>query len=312
MKPIRTMLAALAAAGLLALTACGGGGNPLTTETTKAGEEPATKAASDTIIVGSANFPEAVLLGEIYAGALSAKGVKVDKKLNIGSRETYIKGLQDGSIDLAPEYTGVLLQYFDKKTKAVKPDEVYAALQKALPGTLTVLEKSNAEDKDAVVVTQETAKKYNLTTIADLGPVAKDLVLGGPPEWKNRQSGVPGLKQVYGLNFKSFQPLDVAGPLTVAALKSGRVDAANLFTTQSAIKANDFVVLEDPKNFFAAQNVVPLISKAKASETVKGALDAVSAKLDTPTLAGLVKEVEVDKKDPAVVAKEWLTGNNLG
>ncbi|HEY8457799.1 MAG TPA: ABC transporter substrate-binding protein [Actinopolymorphaceae bacterium] len=302
----RAILAALTV-GVLALAGCGSGNDPLREDT----EQQNTSESGDSIIVGSANFPEAVLLGEIYAAALEAHDVDVQRKLNIGAREAYIKALEDGSIDLVPEYTGVLLQYFDKEATAAKPDEVYAALQEAVPDEFMVLEKSSAEDKDAVVVTRETAEKYDLKTIADLAPHAKDLVLGGPPEWKTRPTGVPGLKEVYGAEFKSFIPLDVAGPVTVAALKGGRVDAANLFTTQSAIEQNDFVVLEDPKLLFTAQNVVPLISKDKASETVVDTLNGISAKLDTPTLRDLVARVEVDKEDPATVAKDWLTENGL-
>ncbi|MEQ4206320.1 ABC transporter substrate-binding protein [Actinopolymorpha sp. B17G11] len=308
MKPTRTIFAALAVS-VLALAGCGGGGDPLAEETAEAPN--GSDAPADTITVGSANFPEAVLLGEIYAGALEAKDVKVEKKLNIGAREAYIKGLEDGSIDLVPEYTGVLLQYFDEEATAAKPDEVYTALQSAVPSDLTVLEKSSAEDKDAVVVTQETADKYKLKSIGDLAPHSKDLVLGGPPEWKTRPTGVSGLKEVYDVEFKSFTSLDVAGPLTIAALKGGRVDAGNLFTTQSAIAQNDFVVLDDPKLLFTAQNVVPLIVKDKASDTVTEALNGVSANLDTPTLRDLVAKVEVDKQNPAAVAEEWLTQNGL-
>jgi len=306
MNRTRIALALTASAVMLAVASCGSGSDPLATGGSTS------KADAGTIIVGSANFPESALLAEIYAGALSAKGVKVEKKLNIGSREAYIPALQDGSIDLIPEYTGNLAQYFNKDAKATDADGVYAELKAAVPATLTILDKSVAEDKDAVVVTKATAAKYKLTTIADLKPVAKDLVLGGPPEWKTRASGVPGLKKVYGLDFKSFRALDAGGPLSVAALKNGQVDAANLFTTQSAIPANDFVALEDPDHLFAAQNVVPLITKAKVNEIVSAALNAVSAKLDTATLLELVKQVELDKKDAAVVAKEFLTKNGLG
>jgi osmoprotectant transport system substrate-binding protein len=309
MKPFQR-LAAVFAVGALALVAgCGAGGDPLAQPS---GGGESSKAPSDTIVVGSANFPENVVLAEIYAGALEAKGVKVTKKLNIGNREAFMQALQDGSIDLIPEYSGVLLQFFDKKATAVTPDEVYAAIPKVLPETLTVLDKSSAEDKDAIVVTQETASQYSLKSIEDLGPVAKDLVIGGPPEFRTRQTGLVGLKDVYGLTFKQFRPLDVAGPLSVQALKNGQVQAVNLFTTQSAIAENNFVVLEDPKNLFAAQNVLPLITKSKASDTVKEALNAVSAKLDTDQLADLVKQAEVDKKNPDDVAKEWLSSAGLG
>ena len=205
----------------------------------------------------------------------------------------------------------MLLQYFDKTATAVSPDDVFTALKAALPADLAVLDKSSAEDKDAVVVTKATADKYHLTTIADLAPVADQLVLGGPPEWATRETGVPGLKKVYGLTFKSFKPLDTAGPLTVQALKSDIVQAANLFTTQSAIAANGFVVLQDPKNLFAAQNVVPLIRADKVSDTISSALNAVSAALTTGDLAALVKQAEVDKTDPATIAKSWLTSKGL-
>ncbi|MGN6524602.1 MAG: ABC transporter substrate-binding protein [Actinomycetes bacterium] len=311
-------LLAVVVAGVLALAGCGGssGTNPLGSGDASSGgaaSQPATggSGGGSSLVVGSANFPENVLLAQIYAEALKAKGVDVSTKLSIGSRETYIPALKDGSIDLIPEYTGVLLQYFKKDATAVSPDDVYQALQQAVPQPLTVLDKSSAEDKDAVVVTQETAQKYNLKSIGDLKPYAPKMVLGGPPEWKTRPTGVPGLKKVYGLDFKEFRPLDVAGPLSVQALKSGQVDAVNLFTTQSAIAQNNFVVLDDPKHLFAAQNVVPLINQDKVTPDVRSALNAVSAALNTDELAQLVKQVEVDKKDAADVAQQWLKSKNL-
>lgn len=307
MNRTRIALALAASAALLAVASCGSGSSgPL------ASGGSTSKANAGTIVVGSANFPENALLAEIYAGALSAKGVTVEKKLNIGSRETYIPALKDGSIDLIPEYTGVLSQYFNKNAKATDADGVYAELKAALPATLTVLDKSAAEDKDSVVVTKATADKYNLKTIADLQPIAKDLTIGGPPEWKTRPTGIPGLKKLYNLGFKTFRPLDAGGPLSVQALKNGQVDAVNLFTTDPSIAANGFVILDDPKSLFAAQNVVPLITKSKVNDTISAALNAISAKLDTATLGALVKEVVVDKKDAAVVAKEFLTKNSLG
>jgi len=306
MNRTRIALALTASAAMLAVAACGSS-DPLAS-----GSSATTSSSAGTIIVGSANFPENVLLAEIYAGALSAKGVKVEKKLNIGSRDVYIPALRDGSIDLIPEYTGVLDQYFNKNAKATDADGVYAELKAAVPATLTILDKSAAEDKDAVVVTKATADKYKLKTIADLEPVAKNLILGGPPEWKTRPTGVPGLKKLYNLQFKTFRALDVGGPLSVQALKNGQVDAVNLFTTDPSIASNGFVILQDPKSLFTAQNVVPLITKSKVNTVISDALNAVSAKLDTATLGGLVKEVVADKKDPAVVAKEFLTKNGLG
>jgi len=174
-------------------------------------------------------------LGIIKKVIRQAKGVNVTKKLSIGSREAYFPGLQDGSIDLIPEYTGVLLQYLNKSATETEPDAVYAALQKALPGTLTVLEKSSAEDKDAVVVTKDTATKYNATSIADLAANCGQLTFGGPPEFKTRPDGIPGLQKTYNCTFKDYKALDAGGPLTVAALKNGDVQAADIFSTDASI-----------------------------------------------------------------------------
>jgi osmoprotectant transport system substrate-binding protein len=284
----------------LTLTACGGSTDPLANNATG---QP---APTDTIIVGSADFTESRLLAEIYAQALSAKGVKVDKKLGIGSREAYFPGIKDGSIDLIPEYSGVLLQYLDKTATATDPGEVYAALKKALPPELTVLDKASAEDKDAVVVTKETAAKYNATSIGDIAAKSGEIVFGGPPEFQQRPDGIPGLKQRYGLNFKEYKSL-APGAITTKAMLDGTIQAADIFTTDSSIAANGFVVLADPKNNFAAQNVVPVINTKKASDTVKKVLNAIAAKLDTKTLLDLNGKLDApDKPDPSKVAGDWL------
>ena len=304
MMRTKTPLALAVGAALLTLAACGGG-DPLATDTGDGGGD------AGTITVGSADFTESTLLAEIYAGALEAKGVTVEKTLNIGSREAYLPALQDGSIDLIPEYTGVLTTYFNPDAEATESDAVYEELKAALPGTLTVLDKSEAEDKDAIAVTQETADEYSLTSIADLQPVAGDLTLGGPPEWKTRFIGVKGLEELYGLDFDSFRALDAGGPLTVQALKNGQVDAADMFTTDPTIAAEGFVVLEDPENLFAAENVVPLIATSKLNDTVSAALNAVSAALDTETLAALLERVVIDKEDAEDVAADFLSEHGL-
>jgi osmoprotectant transport system substrate-binding protein len=300
---------AMLAGFALALTACGGGSDPLASGS---GQTSGAAAPNNTIIVGSANFVESQILAEIYAQALAAKGVSVEKRLNIGSREAYIPALQDGSIDLIPEYSGVLLQYFDKTADETAPDAVYSALQDALPDNLIVLDKSAAEDKDAVVVTRDTATRLNVTSIADLAPHCGTLVFGGPPEFQTRPDGIPGLQTTYNCTFKEYRALDAGGPLTVAALKNGDVQAADLFTTDASIVTNDFVVLDDPKNNFAAQNVLPLINKAKASDTVKSTLNDISAKLTTEGLTQLNAEAAGEAKpSPETVAKNWLSQNGL-
>ena len=291
---------ATALAATLAVSACGGG-DPLAKETsTGAG-------SSESITIGSANFPESHLLAEIYAQALEAKGVTVTRQLDLGSREKYMDGLKDGSIDLIPEYTGVLLQFFNKTAPEVGQDEVYAALPKVLPSNLIVLDKAEAEDKDAIVVTKETADKWKLKSIEDLVPHCGEVTFGGPPEIQQRADGIPGFKEKYGCTFKSFSALE-PGAITTKALLDGTVQAADIFTTDSAIEANNLVVLDDPKNNFAAQNVVPLINKDKATDTIKDTLNAVSAKLDTKTLLDLNAALDApDKPEYADVAKDWLS-----
>nr|WP_235530775.1 ABC transporter substrate-binding protein [Phycicoccus sp. Root563] len=305
----RITLTIATAAALMATAACGNsGGDPLASTSSPSSGS----AAAGGITVGSADFPESALLAEIYAGALEAKGVKVTKKLNIGAREAYIPALQDGSIDLIPEYTGVLRDYFKKGQTGTDADAVYTELKSSVPAALTVLDKSAAEDKDALVMKKSRADELGVKSIADLKGKSQDLTVGGPPEWKTRDTGIPGFKKIYGLEFKQFRPLDAGGPLTLQALKNGQIDAGDLFTTDPSIAENDLVALEDPKNMYAAQNVVPLITKSKSNPTVEGALNAVSAKLDTTTLAALLKEVVSDKKDPDAVAKEFLSKNGLG
>lgn len=308
MRRILLARAAVAAAAALTLTACGGGGNPLN----NGGQGGSTAgAASGTIVVGAANFTESQIIAAIYAQGLQAKGIQTDLRPPIGSREVYYPAIKQGAIDLIPEYTGTLLQYLDKNATETAPDPVYAALQKALPPNLEVLQKSAAEDKDAVVVTQATAAKYNAKSIADLAPHCGDIVFGGPPEFQTRPDGTPGIAKTYGCTFKAYKAID-PGALTTAALKNGDVQAADIFTTDASIPENNFVVLSDPKNNFAAQNVVPLIDKAKATPQVTDVLNAISAKLTTDELLKLNAEATSDAKpSPQTVAKNWLTSKGL-
>jgi osmoprotectant transport system substrate-binding protein len=303
------LLISVAALTVLGLAGCGGGNDPLATDN----GDSSSNTSGDTVVIGSANFPENALLAEIYAGALEAAGVPTDTKLNIGSREVYLKAMEPGdeSVDIFPEYTGVLRDYFDDSTTGTSPDDVYRELVDALPDYLTVLQPSTAQDKDAVVVTQETADKYSLTEIGDLAPVAGDLTLGGPPEWKTRETGVPGLEKLYGVTFGDFRALDAGGPLTLNALLDGRIDAGNLFTTDPNIAAKGLVVLDDPKSLFAAQNVVPLVRSDVLTDEIRSTLNHVSAALDTDKLGELVTRVVIDKEDPEVVAKDFISEAGL-
>jgi len=303
----RRNLLGLALAGSITATlaACGGGDDPLsTTDTTSSG------ADSATVIVGSANFPESELLAEMYSQVLEKAGAKVTRKFNIGAREVYLKALDDGSIDLLPEYNGALLAGLSDSGSAPEgvstPEQVLEALKKVLPKGTEVLEQSAAEDKDTLSVSAETASKYNLKTFEDLAPVAGELVCGAGPEFQERYQGLVGLKQLYDVQFKEFKALDAGGPLTVGALVDGSIQVGNIFSTDSAITTNKFVSLEDTKNLFLAQNILPLIRSSKNTSQITDALNGLSAKLTTENLTEYLAKVQVDKQSSADVAKAYL------
>lgn len=302
MKQNILTISALALSTLLAVAPLARANDPLSTATPR--------SDSETIIVGSADFPESQLLAKIYALALSAKGMTVDTKLNIGSREVYMPALLDGSIDLLPEYAGATLSYLDKKATAHAPKDVIEALGKVLPDGVSMLTASDAQDSDILAVTEDTAKKFSLTSIEDLKPVAAELVLGGPPEWKTRKEGVVGLKEVYGLEFKEFKTLDVAGPLTLSALLNGQVDAADMTSTDPAMKTNNLVALKDTKNLFPAQNILPIIATSKVSDKVTATLNAVSAALTTEDLIEMNGRL-ANQESFDTVASDWLSKHKL-
>ncbi|MBU9767099.1 ABC transporter substrate-binding protein [Mycobacterium sp. TNTM28] len=268
-----------------------------------------------TITVGSADFPESKIIAEIYAQALEANDFQVKRQFGIGSRETYVPAVQDHSIDLIPEYTGNLLQYFDADATATTSDEVLIALFKALPGDLSILSPSLAEDKDTLAVTAETAQRWNLTTIADLAAHSAEVKVGAPSEFQTRQTGLVGLKSRYGLdiapaNFVAIS--DGGGPATVSALTSGAVTAANIFSTSPAIGQHHLVALEDPENAFLAANVVPLVASQKMSAELKTVLDAVSAALTTADLIALNTAVEGNAGvDPDEAAEKWVADHGF-
>jgi osmoprotectant transport system substrate-binding protein len=307
MSKTRRWHLAILAATLALITAACGSSNPL------GGGEVSGDLKS--LVVGSADFPESKIIAEIYAQALEANGFTVGRQFGIGSRETYIPAVRDHSIDLIPEYTGNLLQYFDKETKVTTPNDVLLALFRALPGDLSILNPSPAEDKDTVAVSEATAKKWNLKSIADLATHSAEVKFGAPSEFLSRTEGLPGLKAKYGLdippsNFVAIS--DGGGPATVRALVDGTVTAADIFSTSPAIPQNNLVVLEDPKNNFLAANVVPLVSSQKMSDQLKTVLDAVSAKLTTDALIQLNTAVSGNNGiDPDKAARKWINDNGF-
>jgi osmoprotectant transport system substrate-binding protein len=301
-------LAVLTGVGLAACSSGGSGGG----SSTSSSNPLAPSAAKGTVVVGSANFPENELLAEIYVLALQAKGVKVTPKFNIGAREVYYPQIQKGAISIIPEYNGALLATsVDTSSTAATTAEVDSALTAKLPSTLEILTPSSAQDKDSVTVTQALAKKDHLKSISDLKPIAKNLAIGGPPEFKTRSAGLVGLKKNYGLTFKTFVPLDESGPLTLAALKDGKVQAADVFTTTPQIVTDKLVALADPKFNFAAQNVIPLVYKKAATPTITNTLNAISQRLTTNALLQMDKAVILDHANYSTVASAWLKAVGL-
>jgi osmoprotectant transport system substrate-binding protein len=305
--PVRRSIvtAAAASALALALSACGAGSNPLEEDTSG---PAASSGAAGPLVVGSANFPESQIIGELYAGALNAAGIEASTKPGIGSREVYIKAVEEGSVDVVPDYTGNLLLYLDPKATAASANEVMDALPAALPKGLGVLKPASAEDKDAMVVTKATAEKYKLTSIEDMGPVCDQLVLGAPAEFAERPYGLQGLKKNYGCEPKSFKPLsDGGGGVTLKALITDQIQVADIFTTTPSIVDNGLVVLEDPKNNFIAQQVLPLVASGSVGQDAADVLNKVSAALTTEDLVDLNRQVSGDEKRNAKdAAADWL------
>jgi osmoprotectant transport system substrate-binding protein len=271
-----------------------------------------TSAPKTSIVVGSANFSENVILADIYGQALAANGFNVSYKLNIGARAAYIPALESGEVNLIPEYSGSILDYLDKSATANSPSDVKAALDKALPKSLTALTPSSAADSDSLNVTAAFAKANNLTSIADLANVSS-VTLAANPEFQTRPDGIPGLQKVYGLTNLKFQAIsDGGGPQTAAALKNNTVQVADIYSTTPLIQTDHFVTLTDPKSLFASQQVVPIVSTSKVNAKLTSVLNKVSAALTTKDLLSLNGEVTGDSKtDPAVAAKNWLAKANL-
>src|ERR1700733_13333141 len=309
-------IAAIAAITLAAVAACSSASSSSSSSSASASassSNPLSSGGSSTsVVVGSANFPENELLATVYAQALQAKGIKATTKLNIGAREVYYPQVEKGTISIIPEYNGTLLTVeVDKTSTAKTTAAVDAALAAKLPSTPQGLNPAPAQDSDSITVTQATANKYHLKSIGDLKPYAATMVLGAPPEFKTRTDGIAGLKATYGLTFKSFDPLDESGPLTLAALQSGKVQAADVFTTTPQIVTDKLVSLADPKFNFAAQNVIPLVYKPAMNATIINTLNAVDAKLTTNALLQMDNAVITLHANYSTVAAGFLHAAGL-
>lgn len=295
----RLAVAAVAVGVSLTLAGCGSSGGTGSGDGSGGG-------ASDTIVVGSQDYYSNEIVAEIYAQALEGAGFTVDRNFKIGQRDAYLPALEAGEVQVFPEYTGNLLQYYVPDTTVTTSDDVYAALADALPDGLEVLDQSAATDQDSYNVTQEFADANDLTSIADLANVTDPLILGGNAELEERPYGPAGLESVYGVTV-SFQ---ATGDTTVESLKAGIVNIANVYSADPRIESQGLVTLEDPEGLFLASNVVPLVSSDLSADAAD-VLNKVSAKLTAEGLVALNVESVDDQKSSADIAAGWLSDNGF-
>jgi glycine betaine/choline ABC-type transport system substrate-binding protein len=314
------LIAALAALALAAgLTACGSSDNNDKTTSSSGGgnanaqtirSNPANKNVSVTI--GSKNFTEEFILGNIYAQALRAAGYKVKTQLNLGSEQIALKALKGGQIDAYPEYTGTALtSFFNAKTTEIPTDPQQAYQQTkadfAKDG-LTALPPTPFTDSNALAVTQATADKLGVKSISDLKAKAGDLTFSGSPECRQRQDCLLGLQKTYGINPGKFTVVDPS--LRHEVLQKGQADASFVFTTDGQIKANKEVVLTDPKNIFPPYNITLVVrdqTVQKAGPDFAKTIALVQKGMTTQVMQELNSRVDLDKQKPAAVAKQYLT-----
>ncbi|MCW3042510.1 MAG: L-proline glycine betaine binding transporter protein ProX [Actinobacteria bacterium] len=288
----------------LVATACGG-------KSTTTGSSPSS-TPKPSVTVGSVTFSESQIVAEMFAQVLTKAGYKVTKQLSLGQRAV-LQPAMPGTIQVAPEYVGSLLASL-KGTKSSDPVSETAQDNALLaPKGLTVLDPSAANDTNAFVVTKATATRYNLAKVSDLKPVASKLTLGGPPECNTNPVCLPGLKSVYGITGLKFQPIVACDTATANALDAGSIDIAELCSTQSIIAKKGYVVLDDDKNLQPADNITAEVSTALliAQPDVKTLLAGVLSKLTTANIVPLNAAVDIDHKDAATVAKDFLTSNGL-
>ena len=283
-----TGLAALALSASLVLGGCAAGGTS---------DEP--------IVVGSQAYYSNEIIAEIYAQALEGAGFEVERQFQIGQRDAYLPELESGAVDLFPEYTGNLLQYYAPDTMATQADEVYAELATALPEGMTALDMSPATDQDSYNVTADFAAANGLVSIADLAGV-DGLILGGAPELEERPYGPQGLLETYGVTVA----FDATGDITVDALLDGVINVANVYSGDPRIADFGLVTLADPEGLFLASNVVPIAS-SDIADAVAEVINPISAALTPEGLVALNLQSTKDQMSPADIATEWLAANGF-
>jgi glycine betaine/choline ABC-type transport system substrate-binding protein len=317
---VRVLLAALAALALtLGIAACGGGSDTTSSETSEEGGGSATAIQPNpengkvSLTIGSKNFPEQEILGEIYAQALTAAGYKVKSALNLGSETVALKAVKTGQISGYPEYASTALTSFFGLEPEEVPSDATEAWEKANEEFekegLQAFEPTPFASANAVGTTTETAEKYGLKTVSDLEGVSEKLSLYGSPECRQRIDCLAGLEKLYGLKFKSFTPVDIGLRYTV--LEKGQADLSILFTTDPQLSAekNKFVILEDDKHVFPAGNVIFVTKKSVAEEAgpdFEKTILQVQEGLDLKVVQELDARVELEKETPKAAATAYL------
>jgi osmoprotectant transport system substrate-binding protein len=290
----------------------GGGGN----QTPTGGTEGLCAEEQDRgdITVGvSGAFPESQIVAEIYAQLLEHCGYTVERSLELDTRQISSTALEEGDIDIKPEYVAFELVFQDPDDDGKgSVDEVTDRLRTVLaPKGISVLEPSEANDTNAFVVTQETSDELGVTTMSELADHAGDLLLGAPAECSENFFCAVGLREVYGIEFKRIVDLDACGPLSATALDTAEVDVALLCSTQAIIADKGWVALEDDKGLQQAGNIVPLVRDDALNDEIEGILNAVSAALDTEKITGLNAEAELGQEDPEQVAADFIEEEGL-
>src|SRR3954447_10291027 len=326
MSRARSVLAISLAAVSVAIAACGSDNKPESTAAPAATTAAPTAAAgqitknpansSIALKIGSKNFTEQKVLGEIYAQGLAAAGYNTTTDLNLGDQDTALAALKGGDIDAYPEYTGTALTAFFHKDAADLPTDPQGAYEQAKTlfskEGITAFPPTPFTDSNEVAVTKATADKYGLKNISDLSKVADQLTLYGSPECRKRMDCLLGLEKIYGLKFKKFTPVAIEQRHEV--LQSGRADVSIVFTTDPQIKRNGEVLLEDDKGMFPPYNptlVMKQTTADKAGPDLAKTIDAIQKPLTDEAMQELDARVDLDKLQPAEVAKQYLSETGL-
>ena len=262
-------------------------------------------ANSDTIVVGSQAYYSNEIVAEIYAQALEAEGFSVERSFQIGQRDAYLPALEAGEVDLFPEYTGNLLQFYSPETTATQTDEVYVELQGALPEGLTALAMSPATDQDSYNVTPEFAEANGVSSIADLAGL-DGVVLGGAPELEERPYGPSGLADTYGVSVQ----FNATGEITLEALLAGEIQVANIYTGNPAIAQYGLVTLADPEGLFLASNLVP-IAGSDIAEDIAAVINPVSEAMSPDELVAMNLQSTAEQMAVTDIAAQWLAQNGF-